>query len=198
MLRSEADFVLLDNCDSVTAMVAALKARPPQVALVDIGEDAAAGVSALASMVTVAPQTAVIAGGVASVQVFAALRAGAVGFLQSEFATAAEWCAAIREAHSGGAPLARESARQVVASFVTRETRWDMLSARELQVLAGLADQLTYRGVAQRLGISEDTVRAHVRALYRKLGVQSRTAAVQKYLEHEGASGGEPVAVSAC
>lgn len=58
-----------------------------------------------------------------------------------------------------------------------------MLTARERDVLTELAGGATYRVVGAQLGIAEDTVRAHVRGLYRKLRVRTRSEALARYLE---------------
>ena len=76
-------------------------------------------------------------------------------------------------------------ARKVVASFQrTDEARPEKtgLSPRERMVLESMSKGLTYKQVADELGISIDTIRTHVRRIYEKLHVQSSTEAVAKYL----------------
>ncbi|HTK61036.1 MAG TPA: LuxR C-terminal-related transcriptional regulator [Pseudonocardia sp.] len=65
-----------------------------------------------------------------------------------------------------------------------REERW--LTAREYEILEHVADGATNRVIAQRLSVSEDTVKTHVRSVLRKLRVTSRGAAVARYLELGG------------
>ena len=76
-------------------------------------------------------------------------------------------------------------ARKVVASFQKAEPadeKQASVSSREQTVLDCLAKGLTYKQTADHLGISIDTIRTHVRRIYEKLHVQSRTEAVAKYL----------------
>ncbi len=64
----------------------------------------------------------------------------------------------------------------------------ESLTLREIQVLELLAAGKRYVDIAQGLGISVDTVRSHLRRIYPKLGVQSRTAAVSAHVRRKGAS----------
>jgi DNA-binding NarL/FixJ family response regulator len=91
--------------------------------------------------------------------------------------------AAIREVHSGGVPMSPEVARRVVLmlqKLAPPKSPDSGLSARELQVLNLLADGDSYKACAERLGVSIDTVRFHVRRIYDHLHVHTRSAAVSK------------------
>ena len=98
---------------------------------------------------------------------------------------------AIKETTNGGAPMSRQIARRVVQFFhqmyqTTPAARppvhLDGLTDREEQVLALLAKGHSYKEIADLLNISFETVRTHVRSIYDKLHVHSRTEATLKYL----------------
>lgn len=123
-------------------------------------------------------------------KIFAALRAGASGYLLKR-TPPAELLEAIRDVTDGGSPMSSLIARKVVASF--REaatprvspalaTPLPSLTPREREILDALAKGLLYKEIAERLGIGTTTVRTHLRSIYDKLQVQTRTEAVVRYL----------------
>ena len=110
-------------------------------------------------------------------RVFQSLCAGACGYLTKN-TPIPKILSAITEAHNGGAPMSMQIARQVVQSF--RSTRESDLSPREKEVLTELCNGKSYKKVAESLFISQDTVRTHIRNIYRKLEVNSKSEAVAK------------------
>jgi DNA-binding NarL/FixJ family response regulator len=121
-------------------------------------------------------------------RVFDALKAGASGYLLKR-ATTAEILDAIREVQVGGAPMSMQIARRVVESFRTdrRPAReLDMLTPREREILALLAEGGLYKDIAKSLGLSTSTVRVHLHSVYTKLHVQTRTQAVLNTWAAEG------------
>jgi DNA-binding NarL/FixJ family response regulator len=117
--------------------------------------------------------------------VFNALAAGASGYLL-KLATRQELLEAIQRVHAGGSPMTSHIARKVVQSFrrpAPMETETTKLSPREQQVLEYLAKGFLYKEISDALGISYDTVHNHIRHIYEKLHVRSRTQAVTKYLD---------------
>ncbi len=117
--------------------------------------------------------------------IFDSLRAGANGYLLKR-TRAAELIAAIREVHAGGSPMSMNIARKVVSYFhpgrATAAPEMQTLTPREHEILTLLARGLHYKEIADQLGISTSTVRAHLHTIYGKLHVQSRTEAVVKFL----------------
>jgi len=87
--------------------------------------------------------------------------------------------------HDGGSPMTTHIARKVVQSFqrtpAAAEARAD-LSARESEVLDCLSHGLIYKEIAEKLGISYETVHTYIRRIYEKLQVRTRTEAVAKFL----------------
>jgi NarL family two-component system response regulator LiaR len=106
-----------------------------------------------------------------------ALQAGAIGYLLKNV-SAQTLAEAIRAAYAGRATLAQEIAGAVVALARKPTTIGHDLSPREREVLALLVEGLSNAQIAQRLTISQATVKYHVRSILNKLGATSRTEAV--------------------
>jgi DNA-binding NarL/FixJ family response regulator len=114
--------------------------------------------------------------------IFEAICAGASGYLLKD-TPPTKLLEAISELRDGGAPMSPEIARKVVTMFqkVAPPKREDhRLSAREIEVLQLLADGHGYKTAAHSLSVSVDTIRFHVRNIYEKLHVHSKSEAVLK------------------
>ena len=109
--------------------------------------------------------------------IFDSLCAGACGYLTKE-TPPAELLEAIREAQSGGSPMTSRIARRVVASF--RLNTDHSLSKREQEVLKMLCNGDNYRSIADALFVSTNTIKAHIKNIYKKLHVHTRAEAVQR------------------
>jgi len=117
-------------------------------------------------------------------RIYKALRAGACGYLLKR-CTPEELISAIREVRQGGAPMSREIARKVILSFqepVTAAAEVEGLSPREREILELLAEGFANKQIASRIGLTDGTVRWHLRHVYHKLHVRSRTEAALKFL----------------
>jgi DNA-binding NarL/FixJ family response regulator len=117
--------------------------------------------------------------------IFNALAAGANGYLLKRTSTT-ELLAAIRDVHQGGSPMTTHIARKVVQSFqkpVPASSAAEGLSPREQEVLDSLAKGFLYKEIAEKLGISYETVHTYIRRIYEKLQVRTRTEAVAKFLK---------------
>jgi DNA-binding NarL/FixJ family response regulator len=116
--------------------------------------------------------------------VFASLCNGAVGYVLKRTAPA-KLLEAIHETFAGGAPMSPEIARRVITRFrsLRPPERGDAkLSPQELRLLAALAEGTSYAEAATTLGVTVNTVRTHIRSIYDKLHVHSKSAAVSKAL----------------
>ncbi len=116
--------------------------------------------------------------------IFNALAAGASGYLLKR-TTSAELLAALREVVRGGSPMTTHIARKVVQSFQKTgpsSQPTENLSEREQQVLDCLSQGFLYKEIADKLGISYETVHTYIRRIYEKLQVRTRTEAVAKFL----------------
>ena len=118
-------------------------------------------------------------------QIFQALAAGAVGYLL-KVSSPDEITGAIFDLYRGGSPMSSQIARKAVQEF--RKMRqpstnlMEQLTRREQEILGHLSKGCRYKEIADLLSISENTVRNHLRKVYEKLHVHSRTEAVVKYL----------------
>lgn len=116
--------------------------------------------------------------------VFESIRNGASGYLLKK-TVPDRLLGAIREAHDGGAPMSPEIARRVLqlcrrgAAPPPTPTAHG-LTPRELSVLALISEGHGYQATADQLGISLNTVRDHVRSIYHRLHVHTRSEAVSK------------------
>ena len=117
-------------------------------------------------------------------KVFEAIRNGACGYLLKK-TPPPQIAEAVRQAHEGGSPLSPEIARQIVRQFQNEpapERRDSALTPQERSLVRLLADGFSYQAAAERLGVSINTVRDHVRNVYEKLHVHSKSEAVSKAL----------------
>jgi DNA-binding NarL/FixJ family response regulator len=120
-------------------------------------------------------------------KIFQALQAGAVGYLL-KLTKPEEILTALKEVSFGGSPMSAQIARKVVQSFHRQQIKPSEdqapLTMREEQVLNLLSKGYLYKEIAVELSISSDTVHNHIRKIYEKLQVHSRTEAVVKYLKN--------------
>ncbi|HEV2456652.1 MAG TPA: response regulator transcription factor [Verrucomicrobiae bacterium] len=166
--------------------LAKIPLEQPDVVLMDINLPRMNGIECVARLKERLPKTQVLMLTTyeESDLIFDSLRRGASGYLLKNM-SAAELVQAIEQVHAGGAPMSMQIARKVVNHFQqikTPQTEMEKLTRREQEILAALAKGFLYKEIADQLGISLSTVRAHLHTVYEKLHVQSRTEAVVKYL----------------
>jgi DNA-binding NarL/FixJ family response regulator len=159
----------------------------PEVVLMDINLPGINGVECVRQLKQIAPKILVLMLTVYedTANIFNALAAGASGYLLKRTKTA-ELLDAIREVHQGGSPMTAHIARMVVHSFQKAGPSpqpAENLSQREQEVLDCLSQGFLYKEIAEKLGISYETVHTYVRRIYEKLQVRTRTEAVAKFLK---------------
>ena len=168
----------------------ALKDLPqvrPEVVLMDINLPGINGVECVRQLKQVLPQLQVMMLTVYedTDNIFSALAAGATGYLLKR-TKSAELLEAIREVHRGGSPMTTHIARKVTQSFLKSGLSpqpTENLSQREQEVLDCLSQGFLYKEIAEKLGISYETVHTYIRRIYEKLQVRTRTEAVAKFLK---------------
>ncbi len=159
----------------------------PDVVLMDINLPGMNGVECVKKLKQVAPQIQILMLTVYedTENIFNALTAGASGYLLKR-TTTPELLAGIKEVQKGGSPMTTHIARKVVQSFQrigSSPQPSENLSTREQEVLDCLAKGFLYKEIAEKLGISYETVHTYIRRIYEKLQVRTRTEAVAKFLK---------------
>jgi len=167
----------------------ALKDLPqvrPDVVLMDINLPGMNGVQCVRQLKTLLPEIQVMMLTVYedTENIFNALAAGASGYMLKR-TSSKELLEAIQDVQRGGSPMTMHIARKVVQSFqhtAATAQPTENLSEREQQVLDCLTQGLMYKEIAEKLGISYETVHTYIRRIYEKLQVRTRTEAVAKFL----------------
>ena len=185
-LNGSTGFRCLSIYGSAEAALKHLPTDKPDVVLMDINMAGMDGIECVKRLKLLAPQIQILMLTVYedTDQIFKALAAGATGYLLKRLEPE-ELLQAIRDVNSGGSPMSNSIARKVVASFQEADVAGEnkhLLTAREQAVLDCLAQGLAYKQIGDQLNISINTIRTHLRHIYEKLHVQSRTEAVAKYL----------------
>jgi DNA-binding NarL/FixJ family response regulator len=161
----------------------------PDVLLADIGLPGMSGIEGIRILKERYPQLTVLMLTVYddNDRIFDALCAGAVGYLLKK-TPPARLLESIREAAQGGAPMSPEVARRVVELFkqVRPPERADYhLTPHELRLLKLLVEGHNYKTAAVQLGVSFNTICFHIRHIYEKLQVHSKSEAVAKALRQQ-------------
>jgi DNA-binding NarL/FixJ family response regulator len=157
----------------------------PDVALIDIGLPGLSGVEVVRKLTERGEKTdcLVLTAYDDDEHLFAALAAGAVGYIVKDEASLPVLVQAIHDARNGGAPMSLGIARRVLETFHGRarksnSTGVDELTPREREILEYRVQGLSTKKVAQALHISYETVRRHQKAIYEKLHVHSMVEAI--------------------
>lgn len=161
--------------------------KKPDVVLMDIGLPGINGVECVRLLKAAEPDIQIIMLTVYedNNKIFSSVEAGATGYLLKT-TPPDQLMSAIREVHAGGSPMSSGIARKVLQSFfkVRRgEIEEVNLTEREREILDLLAKGFLYKEIGDTLHIAVDTVHSHLRHIYEKLHVRSRTEAVVKYLQ---------------
>jgi DNA-binding NarL/FixJ family response regulator len=182
-------FQCLSHYPSAEAGLESLPEDGPQVVLMDINLPGMNGVECVRQLKLKLPEVHVIMLTVYedTENIFNALAAGAMGYLLKR-TPRGELLEAIRDVVKGGSPMTAHIARKVVQSFqrpVPAAAATENLSQREQEVLDCLSQGFLYKEIADKLGISYETVHTYIRRIYEKLQVRTRTEAVAKFLRRD-------------
>ena len=114
--------------------------------------------------------------------IFAALKNGALGYLLKD-SSGKEILAALEGLKNGGSPMSPYIARRVTASFQQGKEKKvsELLSDREYEVLQHLAQGLIYKEIGEKLFISHETVKEHIKHIYQKLHVHNKVQVLNKF-----------------
>lgn len=163
-----------------------LSAAKPDVVLMDINLPGMNGIECVRRLKETLPDANILMLTVyeESEKIFDSLKAGASGYLLKR-TPQNELMEAIVHVHGGGSPMTGLIARKVVQYFkqsAKSDSALETLSSREREILERLGEGAAYKEIADALRLSIDTVRMHIRGIYRKLHVHSRGEAVAKFL----------------
>ncbi len=183
LIGSSEGFVCTHVFSTAEEALTKLPLIKPDVVLTDINLPGMSGIELVKSLKQTIPLTQFLMCSVYEDDdsIFQSLKNGATGYLLKN-ATPLKILSAIQEISEGGSPMSSSIARRVIASFQSNLSSKEFdLSGREKEILQYLSEGLMYKEVADRLFISIDTVRTHVRKIYEKLEVHSRTEALNKF-----------------
>jgi DNA-binding NarL/FixJ family response regulator len=183
LVNSSGQFTCVGAYSSAEEALREIPRRPPDVALMDVKLPGMSGVECTYRLKKVAANTQVmiLTAYTDNEKVFKALAMGAGGYLLKR-TPPNQILAAIGDLHQGGAPMSGYIARKVVQSFALRTgPNTPVLSPREEEVLALVAKGYVNKEIAASLGLALETIRGHLKSIYEKLHVRSRTEAAMKF-----------------
>jgi DNA-binding NarL/FixJ family response regulator len=186
----ESDFRLRVSCASAEELFVRLnEGFRPQVIVMDVGLPGMSGIDAIRLVKTRYPEIDSIVFSVFNdaQRIFDALCAGAVGYLlkSTPFQEIKE---GIELVTKGGSPMSPLIARKVIEHFNPKKKATapaSVLTEKEKEIVVGLVDGLSYKLIASRMGITIETVRFHIKNIYRKLHVHSKTEVISRSIRGE-------------
>jgi len=183
-LSLNADFKVLDTFKTAEEALYDIPKLKPDIVIMDINLPGMNGIECIRQVKDKSPGSQFMMFTVYEndEKVFEALKAGASGYLLKNTGLA-QLTEALKELHNGGSPMSANIARKLVTVFREKETggqSLEVLSRRENEILQLLAKGLLYKEIADKLLISNNTVKQHIHKIYEKLHVQNRTEAINK------------------
>lgn len=184
LIDHQGDMRVIGEAGSVAECKSAISELQPDVALLDYRLPDGTGAEAASAIREVRPETKLIflTREDSDTARFAAVQSGASAFIHKSQA-ASEVVTAIRDVARGMMLITPSTIATVLASRRASSAQMESLTVREKEVLRLMAEGLSSRAVAARLGISYTTVRTHIRSLGGKLGVHSKLEAIVKARE---------------
>ena len=192
LLQATPGLMLVGAFPDTSKLEQQIPALKPDVVLMDIDMPGRSGLDATLVVKAYRPETQVMMLTVFEDEekIFQAIRNGASGYLLKR-TPPSEIIAAIFDVHRGGSPMTSSIARRVLHFFQKPESvehhhQQDYhLSPREQEILQSLVKGYSYKLIADEHFISMDTVRSHIRHIYEKLQVNSKTEAVLKAIKEK-------------
>ncbi|HEU5125152.1 MAG TPA: response regulator transcription factor [Verrucomicrobiae bacterium] len=179
------DFRCVRTCSTAEEALKVLPEIKPELVLMDVQLPNMSGVDCVAQLKELMPSLKAIMVTVYEDpdRIFRALRAGASGYLLKR-STPEEVLHAMREVQQGGGAMSGEIARKVIGYFreqTAAKVEVDELTQREREVLELVVHGLSNKEIAERLSVTAEGVRWHLKRIYQKLHVHSRTEAALKF-----------------
>ena len=179
LLNDNERFICIADYDNCEEAIKRLAMDEPDIILMDIGLPGISGIEGIKRIKNIRPHIDILTVTVHDEGeiVFNALCAGATGYLTKNISPQ-RLIEAIDEVRNGGAPMSTNIARLVIRSF--QRSTDSPLTSRETQVLQHLSRGKSYTMIADELYINKETVRTHIKNIYQKLNVHSKSAAIEK------------------
>ena len=186
LINSFPDFTCHCTCGTGEEALRILPQNPPDAVLMDIFLPRMSGIECTSKLKELLPETQIIILTAMDDQelVFLALEAGADGYLLKR-TKPADLRVALLDVLNGGAPMTSQIARRVIESFRRKATILDKsthLTIREEQILMLLSQGYSNKLIADKMQLSIDTVCSHLKRVFSKMHVSSRTEAVIRYM----------------
>lgn len=179
IINSISNYYVVNTYDNAEDAIHNLKKDNPEVVIMDLELPGMSGIEAIASIKKSNPGIEILVNTIYenSELVFQALCAGASGYITKN-TNHTELLTAIREVIQGGAPMTSNIAKMVVKSFQRNPN--SPISARETEVLELLSRGKSYSMIAKDLFITKETAKTHIKNIYSKLQVNSKSEAIAK------------------
>ena len=184
LLENAGDIDVVGTAATGAEAVEVASRQRPDVVLMDLSMPRVDGIQAIRRLARSAPETHIVA--LTSFcerdRILAALDAGAIGYLLKD-AEPDELVRGVRAAAAGNCPLAPKAATAILHTRAPASPR-QALTDRERAVLRLVADGMTTKQIALRLGIKSQTVKGHLTNIFRQIGVSDRLQAALWAREH--------------
>ena len=179
LLNENERFICIADYDNCEEAIKRLAMDEPDIILMDIGLPGISGIEGIKRIKNIRPNIDILTVTVYDEGeiVFNALCAGATGYLTKNISPQ-RLIEAIDEVRNGGAPMSTNIVRLVIRSF--QRSTDSPLSSRETEVLQHLSRGKSYTMIADELYINKETVRTHIKNIYQKLNVHSKSAAIDR------------------
>jgi len=185
LINSDEGMVCTGAFADANKLIQDMQTADPDIVMMDINMPGISGIEAVKKIVDKFPNTRILMQTVFddNDKIFAAICAGASGYILKK-TSPRKIIEAIYESHSGGAPMTPSIAAKVLQMFriqtVVEKNEFIDLSEREKEILSLLVKGRSYKHIASECFISIDTVGTHIRHIYEKLHVHSKSEAVAK------------------
>lgn len=179
IVNSSQKFMVVNAYGTAEEAIANLNRDKPEIVLMDIELPGVNGIHGTKAIKDKSPHTDIIMVSVYedSELVFEALKAGASGYI-TKSANYMELLTALEEIVKGGAPMSSRIARMVIDNFHVNPN--SPLTKRETEILQLISEGKTYTQISEELFISKETAKTHIKNIYSKLQVNSKSEAIAK------------------
>lgn len=183
------DITLINSSGSVESFLHSIEKDPrivSDIVLLDIGLPGMSGLEGIAPILEKQPEANIVMLTTYEEEdkIIAALCSGAVGYI-SKKTSLADIMEAIRVVYGGGSYMSPSVAREITNHFAPKSIakKNNILTDRQTLILALLTEGLSYAAVGSKLGISKETVKTHIKRIYKALKVPNKASAISKFVK---------------